>query len=278
LRTDAADWQVAPQAPAASPNTPAQPCDLATAISGRVGEPGDTFWLRGGDYRIGHVETTIRGAPGRVTTFRPMPGEQPRGDGSLSFFDSVGYVVLRDLELFSSDTNRVSGQTNMGYNPTDISLFAGVACYAPNLSFINLIVHDQVGQGFYVAEQSSNVLIYGCLVYNNGWVSADNAEGHNFYVQGDRGTREISDNLAFNNCGANFHIYENAVTGLLTGVTLDGNVAFNAGALQSVRTYRDWVVGVDLPSIGADHIVFKNNMGYLAPGSPTYTQVQIGRE
>jgi hypothetical protein len=252
--------------------------DLATAISGRVGAPGDTFWLRGGNYPIGHISTTIHGAPGRTTTFRAMPGEKPRIDGSFTFFNSLGYVVVRDLEIFSSDTNRVSQQRGMGYHPTDINPVPGVASYAPNLSFINLIVHDQVGQGFYLSPDASNDLVYGCIVFNNGWVSPDNAEGHNFYVQGDRGTREISENVAFNNCGANYHIYENASGGALRGITLDGNVAFNAGALQRIRPYRDWVVGVDSPAIGADGIVLRNNMGYLAPGSPTLTQAQMGRD
>jgi len=274
----ATDWLVSPDAISSSYGFQSQPLDLATAISGQVGGAGDTFWLRGGNYRLGHVNTSVRGAPGRVTTFRPVAGEKARIDGSFTFFESSGYVVVRDLEIYCSDTNRVSQQFGMGYHPTDINPVAGVACYAPNFSFINLIVHDQVGQGFYLSQEASNNLVYGCVVFNNGWVSPDNAEGHNFYVQGDRGTKRIYDNLAFNNCGANFHIYENAEGGSLLGITLDGNVAFNAGALQSVRSYRDWVVGVDSPSISADSIVLKNNMGYIVPGSPTYTQAQIGRD
>src|SRR5262245_23358932 len=159
IQTGAVDWQLAPDAPPVDPSTPAQVCHLGAALSGQVGQPGDTFWLHGGDYHIGHVETRIHGTPGRVTTFRAMPGAKPRVDGSLSFFDSVGYVVFRDLELYSSDTNRISHQSGMGFRPTDIRLFAGVACYAPNLSFINLIVHDQVGQGFYLSEEASNVVV-----------------------------------------------------------------------------------------------------------------------
>ena len=62
------------------------------------------------------------------------------------------------------------------------------------------------------------------------------------------------------------------------GITLDGNVAFNAGALQAVRSYRDWIVGVDAPAVSADGIILKNNMGYYPPTSAAYREVQIGRD
>jgi len=33
------------------------------------------------------------------------------------------------------------------------------------------------------------------------------------------------------------HIYDDAIGESLVGLTLDGNVAFNAGAIQNVRAY-----------------------------------------
>ena len=272
------DLYVSPYGTSSGPGTVAQPYDLATALSGQVGQPGDTFWLSGGNYAIGHIDTKIQGAPGQPITFRQMPGEWARVDGSLTFYQSVGNVVLRDFELYSSDTNRLSAQTGVGFEPTDIKIIPGVSSYVPDMSFINLVVHDQTRHGFYASENATNNLVYGCLVYNNGWASPDNAEGHNFYVQGNKGTKEISDNLAFNASGANFHIYENATNARLVGITLDGNVAFNAGAIQAVRSYRDWVIGVDAPALSADGIILKNNMSYYPPASTAYDQVQIGRE
>jgi hypothetical protein len=207
-----------------------------------------------------------------------MPGEWARVDGSLTFYQSAGNVVLRDFELYSSDTNRLSVQTGVGFNPTDINIIPGVSSYVSDMSFINLIVHDQTRHGFYIAKYADRNLVYGCLVYNNGWASPDNAEGHSFYVQSNKGTREISDNMAFNASGANFHIYENTSGMRLLGITLDGNVGFNAGALQAVRSYRDWIVGVDAPAVSADGMIFRNNMGYYPAASAAYGEVQIGRE
>jgi hypothetical protein len=274
----AAELYVSPSGTPAGPGTMEQPYDLATALSGQVGQAGDTFWLRGGNYTLGYFTTTIQGAAGQPITFRQMPGERARIDGAINFFDSSGYVVLQDLDLYSSDTNRASSQTGVGFNVTDIKIIPGIAVYSPNLSFINLTVHDQTRHGFYISYFASNTLIYGCVVYNNGWLSPDNAEGHGLYVRGGHGTREVSENIVFNNSGASMHCYDIASGARLSGLTLDGNVAFNAGAIQDVRRYRDWVVGVDAPALAADNLVLKGNMGYYRPGSRSYEEVQIGRE
>ncbi|MDB6018450.1 MAG: hypothetical protein JWR19_2939 [Pedosphaera sp.] len=273
------DLYVSPNGTPSGPGTMALPYDLATALSGQVGQPGDNFWLTGGNYAIGHINTKIAGAPGQPITFCQMSGERARIDGSLTFYQSTGNVILRDFELYSSDTNRATTELGLGFNPTNINIVPGISSYSPNMTFINLIVHDQTRHGFYVSQAASNNLIYGCVVYNNGWVSPDNAEGHGMYVQGANGGREVSDNIVFSNSGANLHIYENETNYLyLAGITLDGNVAFNAGAIQNVRAYRDWIVGVDAPAVNADRIVFKNNMGYFSSVSGGDDQVQIGRD
>jgi Right handed beta helix region len=262
----------------AGPGTMRQPFDLITALSGAAGQPGDTFWLTGGNYAIGNIETKIQGAPGRPITFRGEPGEWARIDGSLNFFGSAGYVILQDLEFYSSNTNRASMETNVGFNPTDITNMTGIASYAPNMSFINLIVHDETGEGIYISATASNNLIYGCVIYNNGWRSPDNAEGHGIYMQGWNGGRVVENNIIFDNSGADLHIYENQTNYSLAGIRLIGNVAFNAGAIQNTRAYRDWIVGVDTPATCADQIVFEDNLGYF-PESPALDDAaQIGRD
>ncbi len=272
------DLYVSPNGAPSGPGTITQPYDLATALSGKVGQPGDTFWLNSGDYVIGHINTRIQGAPGLPITFRQLPGAWARLDGSLTFYESTGNVILRDLELYSSDTNRASAETNVGFNPTDINIIPGISSYSPNMCFINLFVHDQTRHGFYVSQESSNNLIYGCVICNNGWRSPDNAEGHGIYVQGSNGGRWVSNNIVFNNSGVGLHIYDNTANLYLAGITLDGNVAFNAGAIQNVRFYRDWIVGVDAPAISADRIEFDNNLGYFLPTAGQEDQVQIGRQ
>jgi len=272
----AADFHIAPNGTAQGLGTKNQPYDLPTALSGAVGKPGDTFWLHEGVYPIGKFESKIHGSPGLPIIFRQVPGERAQIVGSLTLWDSIGYVVFRDFELYSGETRRVSRQTGVGFNPSDLPNFSGgISIYAPNFSFVNLIVHDTVRSAFYTSAEAVNTLIYGCIVYNVGWTSPDNAEGHSFYLQG---AGEISDCVAFNCAGVNFHLYANSEGGLLRNMIVDGNVAFGAGALQRIRPSRDWIVGVDSPAISADNIMLKNNMGFLTGNSITLPQVQLGRE
>jgi hypothetical protein len=275
-QAQAADLHVGPNGTASGPGTEKKPFDLVTAFSESVGKPGDTFWLHEGVYPIGKLETKIHGAPGQPITFRQMPGERAQLVGSLTLWDSIGYVIFRDFELYSGETQRVSRQTGVGFNPTDLPKFSGgFEVYAPNFSFINLVVHDTVRSAFYTSAEATNTLIYGCLVYNTGWISPDNAEGHSFYLQG---AGEISDCIALNTTGVNFHLYANGDGCWLRNVTVDGNVAFGAGTLQQVRPSRDWIVGVDSPSVAADNIVLRNNMGFPTGNPIALAQVQLGRE
>src|SRR5262245_19592480 len=222
----AADLHVAPNGHSFGSGRQDQPYDLVTALSGSVGKPGDTFWLHEGMYPIGKLDTKLHGAPGRPITVRQMPNERAQVIGSLTLWDSIGYVIFRDFELYSGQLGRVSRQTGVGFNPTDLPSFnGGIEVYAPNFSFINLIVHDTVRSAFYTSAEATNTLIYGCVVYNVGWVSPDNAEGHSFYLQG---AGEISDCIAFNCTGVNFHLYANGEGSRLRNLTVDGNVAFGA--------------------------------------------------
>jgi len=271
-----ADLYVAPQGSASGSGTLSRPFDLATALSGSVGGPGDVFWLHSGTYRLGHVATQVHGTAKRPITFRQLPGEHAQLVGSLSIWGKAGYLVFRDFELCSGVTHRLSRQKGTGFSPADLTNFVeGIQVYAPNISFINLLVHDSVRSGFYTASQATNTVIYGCLVYNAGWASRKEAEGHSYYLQG---AGQISENLAFNSAGANFHVYANAQGVCLQNLILDGNIACGAGALQAVRPYRDWIVGVDSPSLKADNITLRDNMGYLMPNATTLSQVQLGRK
>lgn len=270
------DLYVAPNGTSAGPGTQSQPYDLQTALAGSVGQPGDTFWLRGGIYALGHVDTQVHGLPGRPITFRQIDGQRAQWVGSFTVWGEGGYLIFRDFELCSGVPCRLSRQTGVEFHPTDLTNFLdAIQVYAPNCSFINLVVHDSVRSGFYTSHEATNTLIYGCIVYNAGWASPDNAEGHSLYIQG---SGDISDNIAFNSSGANFHIYDNGAGRSLQNLTVDGNVAFGAGALQNARPYRDWIVGVDAPSVKADHIVLRNNMGYFVSNSTKLPEVQIGRE
>src|ERR1043166_6885058 len=78
----AANLYVAPNGTASGKGTVARPYDVATALSGSVGRPGDMFWLRGGNYDLGQAYTEIHGSRGAPITFRSVPGERAQLVGS----------------------------------------------------------------------------------------------------------------------------------------------------------------------------------------------------
>src|SRR4051812_806915 len=161
-RVQAADLHVSPIGRPSGPGTKERPFDIVTALSGSVGKPGDTFWIDNGVYQIGKLETKIQGAPGQPITFRQMPGQRVQLVGSLTLWDSAGYVIFRDFELYSGEIRRVIRQTGAGFKPTDLLNFTGgIQVYAPNYSFINLIGHDSVRSAFYTSAEATNTFIYG---------------------------------------------------------------------------------------------------------------------
>lgn len=276
LPAAAANYYVSPRGDSNGRGTPQAPYRLSEALSGQVGRPGDTFWLRGGDYPLGHLSTEVHGEPGKLITFRQFPGERAHILGSLSFWGAARYLVLRDFELSSGVSNRVSRQVGVGFNPTDLLDFCeGIQVYASDCNFINLVVHDTVRSGFWTSSAAINTLIYGCLVYNVGWSSPDNAEGHSYYLQA---PGEVSDCLALNSAGAGFHVYSDSPGERIGNLEMEGDLACGAGALQSVRPYRDWIIGVDRPAMMADNIRLRRNLGYVIPGARTLGPVQLGRQ
>src|SRR5438309_4747384 len=106
----ASNFYVAPEGSASGPGSKAKPYDLTTALSGSTGNAGDTFWLRQGIYRIGHVDTEIHGSPGKSIIFRQMPGERTQVVGSLTLHGKAGYLISQGFELYSGSTRRLSKQ------------------------------------------------------------------------------------------------------------------------------------------------------------------------
>jgi len=272
----AADFYVSPMGTADGPGSRSHPYDLRTVLTGLVAQAGDSIWLGSGTYHLGHVDTQIHGTPTRPITIRGEPAERVEVIGSLTLWGEARHVVFRDFELCGGGTKRVSNRKDAGFSPSDLPGFVeGIQVYVPNCSFINLVVHDTVRSAFYTSTSASNTLIYGCVVYNTGWASPDNAEGHSFYLQG---SGEAAENIACNSTGAGFHVYANGKGERLRDLVMEGNVAFGAGALQNVRPYRDWLVGVDWPAVAADRIILRQNMGYCIANPTTLPQVQLGRE
>jgi hypothetical protein len=237
--------------------TVARPWDLATAI-GRADRlsPGDTLWLLRGRYR-GDFVSLLTGDSTRRVVVRQFPGHRATIDGGLTVRGDHGEYW--DFEVMNSKTDREAKAG--GSSPSDYQRSGGVDDHGSDTKFINLIIHD-TGGGFGIWSTGSNVEVYGCLIYNNGWEGPDRGHGHGIYGQNRTGTKLLEDNVVFHQFGNGFQLY-GSDQAFLVGFRLVGNVAFENGALASEPYAIDLFVGGGSPS--AD-IVATDNFTYRSDG------------
>lgn len=190
------------------------PFDLreVLAMPGVLG-PGMTLEIRGGTYSdtrsIGTANPNFRiaasGAPDNPIKIRPYQNEVVKIDGGGHFASTVevngGYVELSDLEVFKSDTGRVSTEI-LSSDPDDISrgTGAGIAVQAPYVKVINCRVHDN-GVGINAYTPATGFEAYGNLVYNNGWRTIQEGDNHGpgLYIQNDSDVEKLmEDNIVVN--------------------------------------------------------------------------------
>jgi len=226
----------------AAPNgsgTAADPWTLDTALAGAAGrlQAGDTVWLLGGTYR-GVFRTELEGAPERWIVFRQMPGERVTIDGTLRA--DGAYLAFWGFEIMQS-------------TPTTYGLQANTA----HGRFINLVVHDAGTQGVSFWTPAITAELYGCIVYNNG--THENLD-HGVYVHNDTGTKLIADNIFFNNLARGIQVYASRNNAAIRNVRVEGNVAFNNGAISSVVVARENLIfNAPVPTegmMGLDNLLY----------------------
>ncbi|HUG94079.1 MAG TPA: hypothetical protein VML55_24830, partial [Planctomycetaceae bacterium] len=195
--SSAADWYVAPQGREQNAGTRESPWDIGTALGGgQKIAPGDTIYLRAGDYRLrprGEIEVRLAGTPERPIHVRPAPGERATIDGGLYVHDPSAHVWIRDLEILVSENLTQTrefdepGSAPSNYNRPwgGLNTYGGTGC-----RYINLVIHD-CAQGVSSWAGAKDVEIYGCLIYDNGWRGPDRGHGHSIYTQNQDGAKTI---------------------------------------------------------------------------------------
>jgi hypothetical protein len=267
-------YYAAPNGTSGGDGSMARPWDLSTALAGGNGrvQPGDTVWLRGGTY-TGKYRSTLTGTAGRPIVVRGYPAERAVIDAASSastpsaFNVSGAYSVFWGFELTNSYSSRYTTSTGNHVRPNV------VANYASHTKYINLVVHDG-GVAFYSDPQFVDVELVGNVIYNNGWDAPDRGHGHGIYLKSD-GTGVVArDNIVFNQFGFGIHLYSNPGSGHLNNIRLEGNVAFNNGALTATsQGSQNILYGGDET---ADNGVIEGNMTYFSAGEGPSANVRVG--
>jgi hypothetical protein len=222
-------YYAAPFGRRAAPGTIDDPLDLATALSrrGPVG-PGDTVWLLAGRY-LGSYTSTVQG-----TALQPIVvrGQTPwattidaQGAESSPLIIRGAWTVFRDFDVMNSDPRRAV--STEGSRAVDGWRRDGVVVYGPHTRLINLTVHDNA-DGIALWGPARGAEVYGCIVYNNGWIGPDRGHGHGLYIQSAEDSKLVRDVVSFNNFATGMKAY--AERGRVDGVQFDGVVSFNNGS------------------------------------------------
>lgn len=216
----------------------ANPWLINTALKSSTVQPGDTVTIDGGTYvnpfngqDHDAFECNLIGSSSRPIIVRAAPGQHVTLDGANSQQNDIlritgSYVWVWGLEIYSSSPNRYSPS---GGSFPPVSEIQRGYCVAVSqgtnpvgVKVINCIIHD--GFGGFNAWSTTGTELYGCVLYNNGWLASDKDHGHNIYIQNVAGSER-----ATNGCiiwGA----YENLVQAYGTqntdDFTFDQNISF----------------------------------------------------
>jgi len=259
LVTYGADWHVGPNGTAANPGTKESPWDIASALNGRKEvQPGDTIYLLEGTYRRRPnelFEVRLAGSAEKPIYVQPAAGQRARIDGGLAVQGPSTHVWIRDLEILVSEPlpeKPVSG----GSSPSDLKrpwgglhLHGGKDC-----KYINLVIHN-CNQGISCWTGETNCEIYGCLIYDNGWLAVDRGHGHCIYTQNDEGVKTISNCIMTCRFGGSYtmHAYGSA-RAYVNNYLATENICFAPGPFligggrpsRGIRVHRNFLYDIDM--------------------------------
>jgi len=261
----ASDWYVSPQGTSSGGGTKESPWDISSALLGQHQvEPGDNVYLLGGTYRRRPeelFEVRLVGAKARPIHIRSAPGERATIDGGLIVHEPSAYVWIWNLEILVSEPNPKEpvspGSHPEGFDRPNggLHMRGGVNC-----KYINLVVHDnRQGFSFWIGAVDSE--IYGCIIYDNGWIGTDRGHGHAIYTQNDSGVKTISDCIMTGGYGYTMHAYGSS-RAYVNNYLAEGNICYNGGTFligggrpsHGIRVFRNYLYNIN-----------KLQLGYSAP-------------
>jgi len=192
----AAEWYVGPEGKPTNAGTREAPWDIASALDGKHKvAPGDTLCLLAGTYRRRPKElfdVRLAGTAEKPIHVRPAPGARATIDGGIAVQAPSAHVWLWDLEIMVSEPNPERIETP-GSHPKDFTrpwgglhMFGGKHC-----KYIHITIHD-CRQGISCWKPETDCEIYGCVIYENGWLAPDRGHGHCIYTQNKDGVKTIA--------------------------------------------------------------------------------------
>ena len=252
----ALEFFASPSGSSAGDGSISRPWDLVTALKQPAAlKAGDTLYLRGGVYKGAYV-SYLTGSSSAPIVVRPYNGERATIDGvndtgHTIFQVSGAYTWYRDFEIMSSNTNRTSSSVS-GSGLTTMQTPGH-----PGLKFIDLVIHDTLGNGFWI--DATDMEMYGCIVYYNGYQGTDRGHGHGIYAQNATGTKHFINNIVFQQFDKGIQFF-GGTTAPINNMDVQGNTVFQNGYIDNTESNNIEIGG----GLTAQNPVFKDNYSYYS--------------
>lgn len=244
-----------------------KPWPLQTALSKPLAA-GSTLWLRGGIYK-GSYRSNLIGTKAAPIWVRGYPGERATID-SKDFPGKPGLLLggmwtnFEGFEVMNSNTLRTvpSSVPDPSHPPVELMpsgdgvVNAQESNFGTGCKLIGMVIHD-TRQGISAWSNSTEVEVYGCLIFYNGWLASDRSHGYGCYWQNNTGSKVLRNCFILNNCNMGFVFYGSETAFLNNGI-VDGNTFAANGSLAG---------SIDRQVLMGGHVVvkdsiFANNLSY----------------
>jgi hypothetical protein len=223
-----------PQGRAGNNGSQGAPWDLWSAMDGRQKaiKAGDTVIILGGNYGKGGLYILdLPGTAERPIIFRNDPGAHVAINGALyiplrctnsQFVWFMGCEVLTTPPL---PATVLTGNELTAHDQGGLQLHGGHDC-----KFINMAIHNCL-KPVWPMDEAVNMEIYGCLVYDNGFLGPDRGHCHCAYVHNKDGVKVISNCIMSTRFPGQWSIHCWAETDIrfVEGVTIEQNIVNGMG-------------------------------------------------
>ena len=176
------------------------PWNLYDTLEGKYNiPPSSTIYIEGGIYKRRpkeRIDLLLHGEKNKPIIVRPKNGERVIIDGGFAIDyvnqDNVVGVWICGLEITISEPQHLSGSDVITRPMGGVWFQGGNYC-----RLIHNKIYRATGSGISVWSAASDTIVYGNIVYENGYVGSNRSHGHGLYGQNKKPSKKTFEHNIF---------------------------------------------------------------------------------